>query len=42
LIDSTRGAAALFVHAEGAAIRNFETSRWKQIRKTEAKQASIH
>jgi thiamine biosynthesis lipoprotein len=41
LIDSTKGAAAIFVQAEGSGIRSFETSRWRQIRKTDAKQASI-
>ncbi len=41
LIDSTAGAAALFVQVEGEGIRSLETSRWKQIRKTDAKQASI-
>ena len=41
LIDSTNGAAAMFVQADGEEIRSFETSRWRQIRKTDAKQASI-
>ena len=41
LIDSTKGAAAIFVQAEGSGIRSFESSRWRQIRKTDAKQASI-
>jgi thiamine biosynthesis lipoprotein len=41
LVDSTNGAAAMFVQAEGEGIRSFETSRWRRIRKTDAKQASI-
>ena len=41
LIDSTDGAAALFVQAEGEGVRSFETSRWRHIRKTDAKRASI-
>ena len=41
LIDSTAGAAALFVKAEGERILSLETGRWNKIRKTDAKQASI-
>jgi thiamine biosynthesis lipoprotein len=41
LVDSTNGAAAIFVQAEGEGVRSFETSRWRQIRKSDAKQASI-
>ena len=42
LVDSTSGAAALFVRAEGKGTRSYETRLWKQIRKTDAKQSSIH
>ena len=42
LVDSTSGAAALFVRIEGEATRSYETNLWKQIRKTDAKQAFVH
>jgi len=41
LVDSTSGAAALFVRAEGDSIRSYTTSLWARIRKADAKQALI-
>ena len=41
LIDSTAGAAGLFVQAQGEGIHSSETSRWKQIHTTDAKHAAI-